>query len=171
MHSLTMMAAISPGQVFFVQVLGFIILVGVLAKFAVPVLGKILGARTQEIEETFRKIDQDTRETANRLAEMQDKLAKISQESQRRLDASLADAEKTKAQLLLEADAQVQAAFAKVKNEIRIERDKAVLELRQEVTGLTLEAAEHLVQTTMNDPIHEKIVDTYLTQLETVKKT
>jgi len=170
-QALAMMAAISPGQIFFVQLLGFVILIGVLAKLAVPVLGKILGARTQEIEETFKKIDQDTQETSKRLAEMKDKLAHLTQESQRRLDAALADAEKTKAQLLSEAAAQVQAAFAKVKNEIQIERDKAVLELRQEATSLTLEAAEHLVQTTMSDPIHERIVDKYLTQLDSVKKT
>jgi len=169
-HPLTMMAAISPGQAFFVQVLGFVILVGVLAKLAVPVLVKILRARAQEIEETLRKIDQDTQEMTNRLAEIKERLANLSRESQRRLDAALADAEKTKAQLMSEANAQVQAAFAKVKNEIQIERDKAVLELRQEVTSLTLRAADHLVQTTMNDPIHEKIVDTYLTQLDAVKK-
>jgi len=168
---LAMLAAISPGQIFFVQLLGFVILIGVLAKLAVPVLGKILGARTQEIEETFKKIDQDTQETSKRLTEMKDKLAHLTQESQRRLDAALADAEKTKAQLLSEAAAQVQAAFAKVKNEIQIERDKAVLELRQEATSLTLEAAEHLVQSTMSDPIHERIVDKYLTQLDSVKKT
>ncbi|HLY10266.1 MAG TPA: ATP synthase F0 subunit B [Planctomycetota bacterium] len=171
MQPLTMMAAISPGQVFFVQVLGFVILVGVLVKLAVPVLGKVLGARTQGIEETFRKIDQDTQETSKRLADMKDKLARLTQESQRRLDAALADAEKTKAQLLSEASAQVQAAFAKVKTEIQIERDKAVLELRQEATSLTLQAADHLVQATMNDPIHEKIVATYLTQLDSVKKS
>jgi len=170
-QALAMMAAISPGQIFFVQLLGFVILIGVLAKLAVPVLGKILGARTQEIEETFKKIDQDTQETSKRLTEMKDKLAHLTQESQRRLDAALADAEKTKAQLLSEAAAQVQAAFAKVKNEIQIERDKAVLELRQEATSLTLEAAEHLVQSTMSDPIHERIVDKYLTQLDSVKKT
>jgi len=166
-----LMAAISPGQTFFVQVLGFVILVAVLAKLAVPVLGKILHSRAQGIEETFQKIDQDTQETLKRLTEMKDKLAHLSQESQRRLDAALADAEKTKAQVISEANAQVQAAFAKAKNEIQIERDKAVLELRHEATSLTLQAAEHLVQTTMNDPIHEKIVDTYLTQLDSVKKT
>ena len=53
----------------------------------------------------------------------------------------------------------------------QIERDKAVLELREEATSLTLRAAEHLVQSTMNDPIHEKIVDKYLAQLDTVKKS
>ena len=171
MNPAMLMAAAGPGQTFIVQCLGFVVLVVVIVKLALPQLGKILGARTQGIEETFKKIDQDTQETSKRLAEIKDKLANLTKESQRRLDAALADAEKTKAQVLSEANAQVQAAFAKAKNEIAIERDKAVLELRQEATSLTLQAAEHLVQTTMTDPIHERIVDKYLTQLDSVKKS
>jgi len=170
-NPVTLMAAISPGQTFIVQCLGFLVLVVVIVKLALPPLGKILGARSKGIEETFRKIDEDTKETAKRLAEIKDRLAHLTEESKRRQDAALADAEKTKAQLLSDANAQVQAAFAKAKNEIAIERDKAVLELRHEATSLTLQAADHLVQTTMSDPIHEKIVDTYLTQLDSVKKT
>jgi len=170
-HPLTMLAAISPGQIFFVQILGFIILVGVLAKLAVPVLGKVLSARSKEIEDTFKKIDLDTQETSKRLAEIKDKLAHLTEESKRRLDATLADADQTRARLLAEANEQAQAAFVKAKAEIDIERDKAVLELRQEATELTMRAAEHLVQATMNDSIHENLVATYLKQLGSVKKT
>lgn len=171
MNPAMLMAAAGPGQTFIVQCLGFVVLIVVIVKLALPQLGKILGARTQGIEETFKKIDQDTLETSKRLAEIKDKIANLTKESQRRLDAALADAEKTKAQVLFEANAQVQAAFAKAKNEIAIERDKAVLELRHEATNLTLQAAEHLVQTAMTDPIHERIVEKYLTQLDLVKKS
>ncbi|MBV8880451.1 MAG: F0F1 ATP synthase subunit B [Planctomycetaceae bacterium] len=170
MNPALMTAAITPGQAFFVQVLGFIILVGVLLKLAIPVLGKVLRGRSQEIEDTFRKIDQDTQDAQKRLGELKEKLARLNEESQRRLDAALADAEKTRAQLLAEATAQSQAAFEKARREIAIERDKAVLELRHEATSLTLQAAAHLVQSTMNDGIHEKIVDKYLTRLDSVKK-
>jgi F-type H+-transporting ATPase subunit b len=166
-----LMAAAGPGQMFIVQCLGFAVLVIVIVKLALPPLGKILAGRTKEIEETFKKIDQDTLETSKRLAEIKDKLAHLTEESKRRMDASLADVEKTKAQLLSDANAQVLSAFAKAKSEIVIERDKAVLELRHEATSLTLQAADHLVQTTMSDAIHEKIVGTYLTQLDAVKKT
>jgi len=166
-----MMASAGPGQTFVVQCLGFAVLVIVIVKLALPQLGKILGARTSQIEETFKKIDQDTQETAKRLTEIKDKVAKLTEESKRRLDEALADALKTKAQLTAESTNQVQAAFAKAMSEIEIERDKAVLELRQEATTLTMRAAEHLVQSTMSEPIHENLVAKYLTQLESVKKT
>jgi ATP synthase F0 subunit b len=170
-NPLMMLASAGPGQTFIVQCLGFAVLVIVIGKLALPPLGKILTARTKEIEETFTKIDQDTQETSKRLAKIKDKLAHLTEESKRRLDEALADAMKTKAQLTTESINQVQAAFLKATAEIEIEREKAVLVLRQEATALTLQAAEHLVQTAMSDPIHENLVEQYLTQLDAVKKT
>ena len=170
MHPAMLTAAASPGQTFVVQCLGFAVLVFVIVKLVLPQLGKILGARTHEVEETFRRLDRETQEATKQLAEMKDKLARLTEESKRRLDEALADAERTKAQLAAETAAQVQAAFAKATSEIEIEREKAVLELREEATSLTLRAAEHLVQSAMNESIHEKLVQKYLAQLETLKK-
>ena len=158
-------------QTFIVQVLGFAALVLILVKLAFPALGKILGARTKGIEETFQEIDRDTQETAKRMAEIKEKLSQLEQESKRRLQAALDDAHATRTQLLADASSQIQAAAEKSVREIGIERDKAVLELRQEATNLTLQAADHLVQSTMNDALQEKLVTKYLAELDGVKKT
>jgi F-type H+-transporting ATPase subunit b len=157
-----MMAISAPLKTFLVQFFGFAVLAFVLVKLVFPQLGKILGGRTQGIDETFKKIDQDTQDTAKRIAEIKEKLAQLTQESQRRLQAALADAQKTRTQLLADANAQVQAAMDKAKREI---------ELREEATSLTLRAADQLVQSTMSDPIHGKLVDKYLAQLDGVTKT
>ena len=164
-----LMASSAP-PAWIVQTLGFAVVVFVLAKFVVPALKKILGGRTQGIEETFRKIEKDTRETADRLTEVKLKLAQVADESQRRMKAALDDAERTRAQALADAQAQVQAAMEKARREIQIESDKAVLDLRQKATELTLQAADHLVQSTMSDPIQDKLVATYLDRLDTVRK-
>ena len=160
-----------PLQTFLVQVFGFAVLVAILVKLAFPALGKILGARTKRIEETFQAIDKDTQETAKRIAEIKEKLTQLDQESKRRLQAALDDAHATRAQLVADANAQLQAAADKARREIQIERDKAVLELRQEATTLTLQAADHLVQSTMTDALQEKLVAKYLSELDGVKKT
>ena len=165
-----MLAAMGPGKAFVLQVLGFAVVAFVLVKLVFPQLGKILGGRTKGIEETFHKIDQDTQETVKRLEEIKGKLAQAGAESQKRLQAILDDAQKTRTQLLADANAQVQAALDKAKREISIERDKAVLELRQEATDLTLRAADHLVQATMNDALQDKLVTRYLSELDGVKK-
>lgn len=164
-------AALTPGKMFILQVLGFAVVVFVLVKLVFPQLGKILGGRTKGIEETFQKIDRDTQDAAARIAEIKAKLAQVTEESRRRLQAALDDAQKTRTQLLADANAQVQAAADKAKREIAIERDKAVLELRHEATDLTLRAADHLVQATMTDALQDKLVSKYLAELDGVKKT
>jgi F-type H+-transporting ATPase subunit b len=164
-------AALTPGKMFILQVLGFAVVVFVLVKLVFPQLGKILGGRTKGIEETFHKIDQDTQDAVKRLEEIKGKLAQAGAESQKRLQAILDDAQNTRTQLLADANAQVQAAADKARREIAIERDKAVLELRHEATDLTLAAADRLVQATMNDALQEKLVTKYLSELDGVKKT
>ena len=166
-----MLAAMGPGKAFVLQVLGFAVVVFVLVKLVFPQLGKILGGRTKGIEETFHKIDQDTQETIKRIEEIKGRLAQAGEESKKRLQAILDDAARTRTQLLADAHSQVEAAADKAKREITIERDKAVLELRHEVTDLTLRAADHLVQATMNDGLQEKLVTKYLSELDGVKKT
>lgn len=165
------LAVATPFQSFLVQCLGFIGVAFVLIKWVFPQLGKILGGRTEGIEDTFRKLDQDTREITVGLDEIKAKLARKEEEAQRRLQAALDDAARTRGQLLSEAQAQVLAAAEKARREIQIERDKAVLELRQQATDLTLRAADQLIGATMNDSIHDRLVDKYLTQLDSVKKT
>jgi len=166
----SMLAALTPGSMFFVQVLGFVILVGVLLKLAVPVLKKVLAGRSQEIEDTFRKIAQDTQETSKKLAEMKDKVARLTEESKRHVDEAMAEATATRAQMMADSAKQIEAAFAKATAEIEIEREKAVLELRREAADLTLRAAEQLIQATMNDQIHEQLMAKYVVQLGAVKR-
>jgi F-type H+-transporting ATPase subunit b len=166
-----LLASGGPAQTFILQTLGFVVVVVVIVKFVSPALKKILGGRTHEIETTFQKIEKDTQETARELAEIRQKLAQMTEESQRRMKAALDDAERTRARALADAQSQVEAALDRARREVATEREKAILELRQEAIDLTLRAAEHLVATTMNDPIQEKLVARYLEQVDTVKKS
>jgi len=163
--------ASGPVQAFVVQALGFVIVVVVIVKFVLPALGKILGGRTHEIEQTFQKIEKDTQEAARLMAEIKQKLAQVAEESERRMKAAMDDAERTRAQALADAQVQVQTALDRAMREVQTERDKAVLDLRQQALELTLRAAEHLVQATMSDPIHENLVVKYLDRVDTVKKS
>lgn len=162
--------ASGPGQAFVVQTLGFVVVVVVLAKFVVPALKKILGGRTAEIEQTFQKIEKDTAETAKAMAEIKNKLAHMQEESARRTQEALAEAQRHRDQALSEAKAQAEAALERARRDIETEREKAVFELREEAISLTLKATDALVQATMTEAIHEKLVASYMTQMDAVKR-
>jgi F-type H+-transporting ATPase subunit b len=164
------MASGDPLQMFVVQVLAFVVLVAILVRFVRPVLHRTLAQRTQGIDETFKKIEQETGETARALAEFKEKLAKIEQEHQRRLKAALDEAHQERDQILAEAQSEARAAQERAQREIQIERDKAILALRLEATRLTLLAADHLVGKVMNDSVQGRLVETYVATLESVKR-
>jgi F-type H+-transporting ATPase subunit b len=164
------MASGDPLQMFVVQLLAFILLVGILIKFVRPLLHRALVQRTQGIEETFKKIEQETAETARALSEFKEKLAQVEQERQRRLKAALDEAHHERDQILAESQAQAQEAKERAQREIGIERDKAILALRQEATRLTLQAADHVVEKAMNDSVQDRLVENYVATLESVKR-
>ena len=149
-----------------VQIFGFAILLGILIKLVVPAVRGILTGRTKGVEDAFAKLEKETADAVRELAEIKKKLADIESESKARHAAAMADAEQTRARALADAEAAVRFAVEKAQREIHTERDKAVLDLRQEVQRLTMEAADHLVKTAMNDSIQGKIVDGYLGQFE-----
>ncbi|HEX7896460.1 MAG TPA: ATP synthase F0 subunit B [Planctomycetota bacterium] len=149
-----------------VQTFGFIILLGILIKLVVPAVRGILTGRTKGVEDTFAKLEKEKADASRELAELRKKLAEIDLESKARHAAALADADKTRERSLADAAATAQVTLEKARREIQIERDKAVLDLRQDVERLTLEAADHLTKTAMNDSIQGKLVDGYLGNLE-----
>lgn len=155
---------------FITQLIGFVLLVLVLMKFVKPALGKMLGERTKGVEDTFRKIEEDTAKTSKETAEVKGRLAEIQKEADRRHRAAMEDAEKIRAQALGEAGQQAEALVDKARREVQIEREKAVKELRQEAEQLTMEAADHLVQATMNDALQQKLVETYLGKVDSTDK-
>lgn len=157
-------------QMLIVQILGFSILAIILVKLVVPALKKMLGGRTSSIEENFSKLEAETAAVSRELAEIQRKLAEVEAESQRRHAAAKADAEATGARAREDAARQAAAILEKGRKEIEIERDKALLDLRQETQRLTLGAAEHLAKAAMTDEIHGRLVDGYLDKIEGVKR-
>jgi F-type H+-transporting ATPase subunit b len=163
------MAAGGPLAMLISQILAFAVLAVVIGKLVLPALGKVLGGRTKGIEDTFRKIEEETAEAVRLLSEYRQKLAGVEAESRLRLEKTLADAAKTRDQVLADAGAQVQAALEKAKREVQTERDKAVLELREAATELTLQAADHLVRSLMTDDVHGRLVDSYLARIDSVK--
>ena len=166
----TAMAAGGPLRVFIVQLIAFLVLMYILYRFVKPILTKLLNQRAQKIEETFLKIEKDTADTYRELTGTKEKLAQVEREIRERQVKSLKEAQQARDRILAEASGQVAAALEKAKREIQIEHEKAILELREEATTLTLHAADQLVQSAMNDTLQEHMVQRYLSGLDGVKK-
>jgi F-type H+-transporting ATPase subunit b len=163
---MTPLLAAGAFNVIVTQFLAFGLLAFFIIKFGFPVMRKALAARKQEVADTFERLDRESREAAQRIAEFKERLAGIEAESKKRMQAALDEGAKAKAQSLAEANAQAAAEVEKARRAIGIERDKAVMQLRTEVSRLTLEATEKTIDGLMNEKLHGRIVDAYLEGIE-----
>lgn len=148
------------------QFLAFGLLAFFIVKFGFPVMRKALAARTQEVAGTFDRLDREAREASDRIAELKGLLAGIEDVAKKRMQEALDEGAKAKAQSLAEANAQAAAELEKAKQAIGIERDKAVLELRFEVSRLTLLEAVKSIDGLMTPDLHNQMVDRYMDGME-----
>ena len=86
-----MIAFLAAGQlnVVITQFLAFGLLMFFILKFGVPVMRKALAARRQEVSDTFDRLDRETREAAQKIAEFKERIAGIDSEAKKRLQAAL----------------------------------------------------------------------------------
>ena len=133
------LAAMGAGAMFASQFIAFVILAAVLWKLVIPVLGKMLTARSQGIQTKFDDLARETREASESLASIQARLADIGTETKRRIDAALAEGAKARELAIAEANAQAAAELAK---------------------------AKRTIDSLMTEKLHGRIVDGYLDVVE-----
>ena len=147
------------------QILAFLILLFVIGKWGVPWLRSKVDARAKEVGDEFDRLGRETRDVSERLEALKRRLGEIEAESQRRIQAALAEGARLRDQALADAQAQASAELNKARRDVQIERDKAVLELRQQVTELTVAATEKVIDSMMNEQIHGRMVGKYIANL------
>jgi len=150
---------------FFWTWLVFLVLLGVLYKFAYPAILGATEAREKRIADQLGEAERLNAEARTLLAEQQ----KLSAESRSAAQAMLADArgaaEKERAATLEKAQHEQEALMDRARREIAAEKDRAIALLRQEAVDLSLAAASKLIGQRLDGPGDRKLVEEYLATL------
>jgi F-type H+-transporting ATPase subunit b len=145
----------------------FLILMGVLAKFAFPPILGYAAAREKRIQDTLDEARRN-REEADRLLEQQrQEIAQARLEAQQLIAEGRTGAEKLRAELLNKARAEQEELVARAKADIESERIKAVESVRTEAVEIALAAASKLVEQRLDSENDRRIVNQFISRLET----
>jgi F-type H+-transporting ATPase subunit b len=143
------------------QLLAFAVVAFVVVKFLFPMIGKLLGDRSKAIAAEFDRLERELQEASRSSADLRARLSDIHSESKRRIDAALAEAAGMREAAMKEAAAQAEAGLAKARRDVQIERDKAVLEMREEANGMTVRATERILDAVMNEQVQDRLVEKF----------
>jgi F-type H+-transporting ATPase subunit b len=145
----------------------FAILLGVMWKFAYPMVAKAMEDRTQKIRENLDDAERTKAEAQRILEEYQRQLADAKNESARIIDEARQTAEQMRRDLMVRAEAEVGELRDRSRVEIEAAQQRAIADLRTQVSELAIGAAEVVVQKNLDRDTNRALVERYIEQVGT----
>ncbi len=154
---------LDPG-LFVWTIITFMVLFFVLAKFAWKPLIKMLQEREEMIRDSLDDAEKAKTELEHLNEESEAIMTKARAEAQTILANGKAAAEKVKEDTISKAKEQAIKILEKTEKQIQIEKDKAIIDIKQEVVNLSLSVAKKLINKNLNDADNKSLIE------ETLKK-
>ncbi len=155
------------GRLILTQFLGFILLLFFLNKYVFKPANGILQERQDDIKHTYDQLDADRQRMEDTRRQYEQRLEGIEAEARERIQAAVKEAQALRDNLVSDAQAQAESIIEQGRNESERERQKAFLEMRQQVVALAVAAAGKVVGESLDNARHTKLVDDFITSIGT----
>jgi F-type H+-transporting ATPase subunit b len=148
-----------------VGALAFLIVFGVIARFAFPSINKAMNARSEKIQGDLEKAEQARQLAERELADYRAQLAGAREEANRIIEEGRRTADQMRRDLQTRAEEEAQGIVARAQEEIRAERDRVFQELRGQVGEIAVELAGRVVGESLDAGSHQRLIDEYIDQV------
>ena len=157
--------SIDPG-LFLWSLLTFVLLVGLLYKFAFGPLMEMQRKRQAEIHDSIVEAERLREEAHSLLEDYKQQVASARQEAEEILERARKVSESTRTEILEEAKAQADRALEKSREQIERETREALQQIRTEVADLTLAAAEKVTRKSLSDADHLRLINESIASID-----
>ena len=154
----------NPGLILW-TIFTFLVLLVILRKFAWKPLLESLHKREETVRSSIERAETARQEAERLLEENKKQLARAEEEGRRILNEHRQLAEKLKSEIVENANQQSRRMVDQAKQEINRDKDAALNQLRNEVANLAIQAAGKILDESLDDAHHRKLIDTYLNSL------
>jgi F-type H+-transporting ATPase subunit b len=142
-----------------VELITFLIMLAILARYVYPEIVKLAEARQLAIAQQLKEAEQARAEAEQRLTEAAAKLEDARKTAQGVIDAATKSGEQLRSELKQKAEDESKRTIEAAKKEIEAERERAVQSVRNEVASLVVAATEKVIGETLDDDKHRRLID------------
>ena len=143
----------------FWQIVAFVILWILLARFVFKPISNIIKKREEKISASVNDADKLKEEAEKMLADYRQKLDEARVEAQTIVEQSKTIGENLKNELVEKAKMESSQMITDARKEIERERDKALASIKENVVDLTLLATEKLIGKAMKEEDHLRFIE------------
>jgi F-type H+-transporting ATPase subunit b len=147
------------------QAINFIVLMVILTFLFNKFLRPFMHKRSDEIKKAFEDIDGQKKEIESLKKSYQDQADDLRVKAKVEIDRAIAEGNKMRDEIVNRAEKDSSVYLDKAKLEIEQEKQKAVMEIQNEVASLSLKAASRLVNKQMDSETNRRLVEEFLDDL------
>jgi len=150
------------------QIVGFLIVLWVLKRFAWKPILTLLEERRQKIKSEFDEAAR-RKEAANQLlASYEAKLKEIDAAARAKIAEAVSEAQKIAGEIKEEARREGRESVVRSQAEIQREIAKAKVQLKEDMVAISLMATEKIISQRLDEPGHRRLIDDFLAKVERV---
>jgi F-type H+-transporting ATPase subunit b len=142
-----------------VELITFVIMLAILARYVYPEIVKLAEARQLAIAEQLKEAEKSRAEAEQSLKEAASKLEDARKTAQSVIDAATKSGEQLRQELKQKAEEESKRTIEAAKKEIEAERERAVQSVRSEVANLVVAATEKVIGETLDDTKHRQLIE------------
>lgn len=147
------------------EIIVFVIMLLILARYAYPPIIRAAEGRQRQIEDGLRAAD----EAQKRLLAVRDEVEATIAQARDQAREVIARAHKEAAaegeELRERSRREAQAQVEKARGDIEVERDRAIQELRAQMSALVVDAAGRVLRETIDEKAHRRLIEESLSQV------
>lgn len=140
-----------------IQVTGFLVLYWLLSKFLFPPVREMLATREQAIQSRLDEAEERRQEMIRMRDDYETRIANIEAEARERIEEAVKQAQVARDELLTHARQQAERIMERGHAEIQREKEKALVEIRDQVAELAVAAAGQLIRQNLDEQRHREL--------------
>jgi F-type H+-transporting ATPase subunit b len=148
------------------QILGFLILVWILGRYAWGPVVAQLEARRDRIAAEFDDAARRQREADAQKAKYEQELKGIEIRARQRMLEAVAEGQRVAAEIKAQAQADATARIARADEEIVHDQEKARAALKQQVAALSIRTAEKILRAKLDEPGQRALVERFIDEVD-----
>ncbi|HOM70669.1 MAG TPA: F0F1 ATP synthase subunit B [Armatimonadota bacterium] len=145
-----------------VNIIGFILLVWLLKRFLYRPITQMMDQRAEDIRSTYAAAETEKAAMEELRRDYEEQLADIEAEAHERIQAAIKEAHSIRDDIIADAREKSDAIILRGEEELAREREKAIVELREEVANLIISASSKLLERSLDDQSHRRLIDEFI---------
>jgi len=147
------------------QILGFLVMVWILGRFAWGPLVKTIESRRQNIAGEFDEAERRQREADQLKAKYEQDLRGIEVLKRQSIQEAIAEGQKVAEEIKTQAQADAQARLQRAEEEVLRQREKEKEIVKEKVVALSIRTAEKILRARLDDPAQRRLAAEFIDEV------